>query len=219
MLVKSAFFILLAAVIPISSAEAVDIRFTYIGYHNSDLTIRLDIVDSLPADLSAHIDKGAPIAFEYRIEIWKSRPGWFDRLAGAYDLIIRLRYDTWEKKYTILKEEPIGAVEHTLGGRRETFDEISGTGRISIPLDDTSGEFYCIGKLNIKTMSFANFREVESWLKGEISSAKKPELESASNRLGEFIFNTAIRISGLKNISKEIRTEKLEMTDLPIISE
>jgi hypothetical protein len=108
------------------------------------------------------------------------------------------------------------AIEHILSENREVFDLVTSTSRVSIPLHDTSGSFYLVGKLSIKTMTISNFREVESWLKGEISGAKKPDLESASGDFGEFLFNTALKITGLQNISNEIKTKNFRIGDLPL---
>ena len=66
-------------------------------------------------------------------------------------------------------------------------------------------------------MSLSNLKEVESWLKGEISGAKKPDIKDAPDKLGEFLFNTALKISGLKNISEEIRTPFFKIEDGKVV--
>jgi hypothetical protein len=176
----------------------------------------LAVVDSLPARLIEYINKGVPVAFEYALEIWKTRRGWFDGRITESELTYRVRYDTWEKNYTVMQIKPDLTIEHILSDQREVLDLVIATRRVSIPLNDTSGTFYIVGKLSIKTMTLSNFKEVESWLKGEISGARKPDLESASDDFGDFLFNTALKITGLQNISDEIKTEKFRIGDLPL---
>lgn len=199
-----------------SSANAFDLRFRYIYYDNDSIISELVIQDSLPPEISRYIGKGIPVTFGYRVELWKSRAGWFDKLTATFESTFRLRYDTWAKRYTVIQEEADLTIEHMLSKRREATELITSTDRISLPISDTTDIFYLIGKLTIETMSLSNFKEVESWLKGEISSARKPNLESAPNKIGEFLFKTALKISGLKNISKEIKTENFRIGDLPI---
>ena len=73
-------------------------------------------------------------------------------------------------------------------------------------IKDTTGTYYIIGRLTIKMLSLSNLREIESWLKGEVSGAKRPRVKDAPDKFGEFLFNTALKISGLKDISDETRT-------------
>ncbi len=209
------FFILI--LLQFSAAFAINIEFSSIKYENEKITVKLAARDSLPDNIIGYIKKGVPITFDYKIELWKSRAGWIDKLKGNTGVEYRLRYDSWEKQYTIISQEPELTVEHTLGKEREAIEVILTTGRLSIPLKQTEGQFYIVGKLTIKTMSFSNFMEVESWLKGEISGAGKPKLKSAPNKFGEFIFNTALKISGLKNISEETRTSTFEIKDRAVI--
>jgi hypothetical protein len=106
-------------------------------------------------------------------------------------------------------------IENTLQSERETLDLLSSSGIDTMAVDDTSGVFYLVGRLTIKTMSFSNYKEVESWLKGGISNAKKPEFQDAPSKISEFVFNMALRVSGLKDISREIRSPSFKLGDLP----
>jgi len=134
-----------------------------------------------------------------------------DKLVDNVGIVYRLRYDTWEKRYTVISEQPNIAIEHILEEDREAVDLVKSSGRLMMSIDDQSGDYYIVGKLTIKTMSLSNLKEVESWLKGEISGAKKPKIRDAPDKFGEFLFNTALKVTGLKNISEEIRTPFFEI--------
>ncbi len=208
--------VLLFTIIAASPAWSIDTEFRYLEFNEGSILTDLVIVDSLPGRLVGFINKGVPVAFEYKLELWRIRQGWFDRHIANRELTYRVRYDTWEKRYTVMQIKSDLTIEHILSNTREVFDLVTKTSRVSIPLSDTSGIFYLVGKLSIKTMTISNFKEVESWLKGEISGAKKPDLESAPDDFGEFLFNTALRITGLQNISNEIKTRNFRIGDLPL---
>jgi hypothetical protein len=205
-------------VLSTNSADAIEIGFEHVGWSDDTLTAELGITDSLTARLTEYINKGVPAAFEYRIELWRSRDRWFDRQTTSLDISYKVRYDMWTKKYTVLKIDPDFVVEYVLSKQRAVFELVFSTDRIGIPIDDTSGSYYLVGKLSVKIMTLSNFREVESWLKGEISHVEKNDIKKAPDKFGEFLFNTALSVTGLKNVSLETRTVMFRLRDLPLMS-
>lgn len=200
--------------IRVPGAGATEIEFPYIMALDDSIVTGCAVLDSLPPGLLAYIDKGVPTALEYRIELWKVRRGWFDGRIDAFDMTYRIRYDIWEKKYTVIQIGPDLVIEYIMGDRREMTDLVGNCGRVSFPLDDTSATCYLIGRLSIKILTLSNLKEVESWLKGEISGAEKPDLNSASDKFGEFLFDTALKITGLQNISLKITSGNFRSGDL-----
>ena len=198
-------------------SNALDLRFSSIEFEEGEIAAKLLVSDSLPTDLVGYIKKGVPISFEYKMELWESRLGWLDKHIVNKGVTYKLRYDTWEKEYTILTEQSDMIIENNLDKDREATDLVKSSGLLKMKLKDTTGQFYITGKLTVRTMSLSNLKEVESWLKGEISGAKKPVIKDAPDKLGEFLFNTALKISGLKNISEEIRTPFFMIEDGKVV--
>jgi len=198
------------------SAEALELRFDSIGRTGDSLKIRFSSIDYGSDKLNEQIDKGIPVGIEYRLELWKVRPGWFDSQVSAIDISYRIRYDTWSKEYTVVKLDPEVIVEYSLRERREVFDLVMSDNRISLHCDGDSDKYYLTGKLTVKIMTLSNFKEVESWLKGEISDAEKPNLRETTDKVGEFLFNTALKITGLENRSKSVKSGLFELVDLPL---
>ena len=194
-------------------SKALDLKFSSIEFNDGEIGAKLLVSDSLPAELIKYIKKGVPISFEYKMELWESRSGWLDKHVENNGVTYKLRYDTWEKEYTILTEQSDMIIENHLEKDREATDLVKSSGLLKMKLKDTTGQFYITGKITIKTMSLSNLMEVESWLKGEISGAKKPDIKDAPDKFGEFLFDTALKISGLKNISEEIRTPFFKIED------
>ncbi len=200
----------------VTTSNAQNIGFSYIKYENQNILTTLSVLDSLPSALIDHIEKGVPIAFEYDIELWQYKSGWFDKLSDKLKVAIKLRFDPWEKKYSMIIQSRDLDFDNSLDDWRAVWDLLKSSGKSFLEIGDTTATYYLNGKLSIKTMSFSNYREVESWLKGEISSAQKPDLDKAPNQLGEFIFETALKITGLKNKTSEIKSEKFKISALPM---
>ncbi len=216
--VTVAFSILLFVLllIPVAVCGATEIEFPYVRSSNDTILTACVQVDSLPQRLTDYMDKGVPVSFEYEIELWKVRRGWFDGRIGSFDLEYHVRYDTWSKKYTIVQVDPNQVIEHILSDPRGLYDLISECGPVRFSADDTAASFYLVGVLSIKVLTLSSFREVESWLKGEISGAKKPDIDSAGDKFGEFLFDAALKITGFENISARTRTGDFKIEDLPL---
>jgi hypothetical protein len=200
------------------SSIAQNPQFKFIRLSKSDIQVEIVISDSLPQELLSYIDKGVPVSFDYKFELWHENPGWFDQLASENFLSAKVRYDSWEKRYSVVQTSKNLTVENELTGQREAVELLCDTGPIALSSKDTSGVFYIYGYLTIKTMSFSNYKEVESWLKGGVSDVKTPQLQDAPDKVGEFVFNMAMKMSGLKNISREISSGRFRLGDLPLLT-
>jgi hypothetical protein len=216
--VLSILFLSLLVAIPGALCKAAEIEFPYIKANADTIVTECALVDSIPQRLSDYIDKGVPVSFEYRIELWKVRRGWFDHRIGSFELNYKVRYDTWSKKYTVVQIDPHQVIEHILSDRRGLYDLVSECGPLSFLAEDTSAHLYLVGTLSIKVLTLSSFREVESWLKGEISGAKKPDIDSAGDKFGEFLFDAALKITGFENISARTRTGDFKLENLPMES-
>lgn len=211
-------FLLSAALLlfSFSISRAIELEISSVGFQEDGIDAELAVKDSLPSDLVKYMEKGVPIIFSYELELWKSRTGWIDKRVGRIEAIRKVRYDTWEKEYSIVTDFPEITIENRLDDDREALELLKTVG-LEIAIDDTAGEFYLVGKLTIKLLSLSNLKEVESWLRGELSGAKKPKIKDAPDKVGEFIFNTALKVSGLKDISDETRSPMFEINGGKIV--
>lgn len=203
-----------AIIVPGFPCEATEIEFSFIRTSGDTIVTECAQVDSLPNRLTEYVDKGVPVSFEYRVELWKVRRGWFDGRIGTFDLDYKVRYDTWSKRYTVVQIDPRQVIEHILSDRRGLYDLVSECGPLSFVAKDTSAHFYLVGRLSVRVLTLSSFKEVESWLKGEISGAERPDIDSAGDKFGEFLFDAALKITGFENISARTRTEDFKIEDL-----
>lgn len=197
-------------------AAALEPKFGPIRYDKGQVSTTVTLADSLPDQIIKYMNKGVPIAVEYNIEIWRENPGWFDRPAAKSAVLYKVRYDSWEKRYAVAQISEGLTIEHALNREREAIDLLTSSGRQQFAVTDSSQYFYLRARLIIKTMSFSNYKEVESWLRGGISEARAPNLEETPDKVGEFIFNMALKVSGLSDLTGQVKTEPFKLGDLPI---
>ena len=206
------FCILLA--LPVA-ANALQPQFAFVRYDNGKIVTSVALADSIPEQVLKYMNKGVPVAIEYAVELWKEKSEWFDSRTGHADVIYKVRYDSWEKRYAVVRISEGLVIEHSLNREREAIDLLTSSGRIKFAADDTGGHYYLRAQATIKTMSFSNYKEVESWLRGGISDARPPSLEEAPDKVGEFIFNMALKVSGISDMTGQAKTAPFKLQNLP----
>ena len=70
------------------------------------------VIEARPAQvfddrIRESLARGMPATLELHAELWRDRRGWFDRLEGATDASVRIRYEVWSDSYRL---ERIGAL-------------------------------------------------------------------------------------------------------------
>ena len=197
-----------------SDTSALEPAFDYINHDNGRLLVQVSISDSLPKEVLEYIDKGVPISLEYDIELRVEKGGWFDGLSKRVVIDYKIRYDPWDMEYTIVQSSPELIVENILDDKLEALEMIMSSGPVIFIVPDSLAGYYLIASIVIKMMSFSNFKEVESWLRGEVSNLRGPAAENEPDKIGEFIFNMALKVSGIKSHSAEIRSRKFRLDQL-----
>ncbi|HBC46834.1 MAG TPA: hypothetical protein DCZ43_07295, partial [candidate division Zixibacteria bacterium] len=134
-------------------ALALEPVFKNITTNSKSIQTTISISDSFPSELIGYINKGVPILVQYRLELWRERSGWFDKLVGASEIIYKIRFDSWDKEYAVIEDRGDLVIENTFRGEREALELLSSSGADNLLIDDTEGVFYLVGRLTIKTMS------------------------------------------------------------------
>jgi hypothetical protein len=148
---------------------------------------------------------GFPLRLHYRLELWRTRASWFDQhvTEATWDAVAH--YDPLADDFVLVRS----------GGTTARFATADALGRaLEIPYKITlapkgavgSGErFYYLCRLEVSTLNDSDLREVERWLKGEVSPAVagKGDLGDALVRGAQRIL---VRIAGLPRLTLEARS-------------
>jgi hypothetical protein len=147
---------------------------------------------------------GFPLRLHYRLELWRKRSSWFDEHSSEASWDLVARYDPLSDDFLLVRS----------GGARR-FASSDQLGRaLAIPYKITltpkgSGRFYYLCRLEVSTLNDTDLREVEQWLKGEVSPAVsgKADLGDAVVRGAQRIL---VRIAGLPRLTLETRSPLIE---------
>lgn len=129
----------------------------------------LRLYDVLDSELINSIKDGVPAMLRYRIDLWKKRGLWYDKLVASFTTTYRIEYDNWRMHYLVL--------------RADREDNLVGNGNIAeiihlacnqphlkiCPLEslDSLAEYYLNATAEIRLLTAEKIREIDQWLAGK----------------------------------------------------
>ena len=145
---------------------------------------------------------GFPLRLHYRLELWRTKSGWFDDHMSetAWDVVAH--YDPLADDFVLVRTGGIA----TRYARVEALEQA-----LQIPYKVTlapkgAGNYYYLCRLEISTLNDTDLREVQQWLKGDVS----PAVTGRGDLTGAVVLGAQrmlVRIAGLPRLTLEARSE------------
>jgi hypothetical protein len=148
---------------------------------------------------------GFPLRLHYRLELWRSRSGWFDQFVSDVPWDAVARHDPLADDFVLLRST--GTVTRYTGA-----DDLERA--LEIPyLAPTlkpkgKGNFYFVCHLEVTTLNDTDLEELTRWLKGDVSPAVSGG-GNVGDALGRGVQRLLVRIAGLPRLMLEARSETL----------
>jgi hypothetical protein len=175
---------------------------------------RLPIVRSenlLAADsrwLSA-LRSGLPVRLHYRLEIWRSREGWFDNFDRQVEWDVLVRHEPLLDQYTMLT---------LVGDRRQerryaTLDALGAALAFAYQVNirpNESGNYYYAASLQVATLSDSDLDELERFLGGDSTGAAAGN-GSFGGTVGRGATRFLLRLAGLPSLRLEARSDRFSV--------
>ncbi len=149
---------------------------------------------------------GLPVRLHYRVEVWRSRDGWFDDFARQAEWDLVVRHEPLLDQYTLL----------TLAGRRRqerryaTLDALGAALAFAYQVNvrpEESGGYYYAASLQVSTLSDSDLDELERFLAGDIGEAAQGS-EGIGDAVGRGTTRFLLRLAGLPSLRLEARSQR-----------
>jgi hypothetical protein len=182
--------------------------------------VRLEIVlarDSTPAgarnpvvrsqDLLADgrwltaLRSGLPVRLHYRIEVWRSREGWFDLFDRQTEWDVVVRHEPLLDQYTFLTITGNRVQER----RYATIDALSAALAFAYQVNvrpQNPGRYYYAASMEVSTLSDSDLDELERFLEGDLGGGG----DGIGDALGRGATRMLLRLAGLPSLRLETRT-------------
>jgi hypothetical protein len=148
---------------------------------------------------------GLPVRLHYRVEIWRSREGWFDRFERQTEWDVVLRHEPLLDQYTLLTVTGSRVQER----RYATLDALNAALGFAYQVNvrpAQRGEYYYAASLEVSTLSDSDLDELERFLEGDLGGVAQGR-EGIGDALGRGATRLLLRLAGLPRLRLEGRTE------------
>jgi hypothetical protein len=152
---------------------------------------------------------GLPVRLHYRVEVWRSRGGWFDAFERQAEWDVVLRHEPLLDQYTVLT---------LVGGRAQerryaTVDALNAALAFAYQISvrpAQAGRYYYTASLEISTLSDSDLDELQRFLEGDLDEVAQGK-ERVGDALGRGATRFLLRLAGLPSLRLEVRSTTFEV--------
>jgi hypothetical protein len=152
---------------------------------------------------------GLPIRLHYRVEVWRSRGGWFDLFERQAEWDVIVRHEPLFDQFTLLTVTGGRAQER----RYATLDALSAALAFAYLVSvqpRVPGAYYYAAVLEVSTLSDSDLDELQRFLEGDLGEVARGK-ESIGDALGRGATRFLLRLAGLPSLRLEARSEEFRV--------
>jgi len=154
----------------------------------------------------AALRSGLPVRLHYRVEVWRSREGWFDIFVRQAEWDVLVRHEPLLDQYTLLTFAGASRQER----RYATLDALGAALAFAYqvnvrPIEE--GRYYYAASLQVSTLSDSDLDELERFLTGDLRREDKSG-ENLGDALGRGATRFLLRLAGLPSLRLEARSDR-----------
>jgi hypothetical protein len=155
----------------------------------------------------AALRSGLPVRLHYRVEVWRSRDGWFDIFVRQAEWDVLVRHEPLLDQYTLLTFAGASRQER----RYATLDALGAALAFAYQVNvrpAEEGRYYYAASLQVSTLSDSDLDELERFLAGDLRQEARGG-ENLGDALGRGATRFLLRLAGLPSLRLEARSERL----------
>jgi hypothetical protein len=140
-------------------------------YEESEhLCVDFYLKNAVDRDIVTGLRDGIPALLTYKIDVWRQRLNWYDKLVKTVKYSYRMHFDTWDTLYCVSCVHEDKEEETKLSEVAELIHLVcnqKGMRACQIDNMDPDSYYYVTIAAEIQSLSAERVREIESWLGGE----------------------------------------------------
>jgi hypothetical protein len=151
---------------------------------------------------------GFPVRLHYRLEIWRSRSGWFDDLVRAEEWDVVARQDPLLDQYTVTRLVGRNRVENRYATAGALAAVLGLPYRIKVAPGE-AGTYYYVGTLEVTTLSDSDLDELQRFFKGELQPTA--DTLNSGTTVSRGARRLMLRLAGLPTLKLTGRSDRFEV--------
>jgi hypothetical protein len=151
---------------------------------------------------------GFPVRLHYRLEVWRSRAGWFDDMVRSQDWDVVARHEPLLEQFTVTRLVGRNRVENRYATPGALAAALGLPYRIKVTPTE-GGTYYYLGTLEVTTLSDSDLDELQRFFKGELQTV--PDSASDGSTVGRGARRLMLRLAGLPTLKLTGRSDRFEV--------
>lgn len=151
---------------------------------------------------------GFPVRLHYRLEVWRSRSGWFDQIERAQDWDVVARHEPLLEQFTVTRLVGRNRVENRYATPGALAAALGLPYRIKVT-PTQQGTYYYVGSLEVTTLSDSDLDELERFFRGELQAV--PDSQISGTTVGRGARRLMLRLAGLPSLKLTGRSDRFEV--------
>jgi uncharacterized protein DUF4390 len=154
----------------------------------------------------AALRSGLPVRLHYRVEVWRSREGWFDVFVRQAEWDVLVRHEPLLDQYTLLTFAGASRQER----RYATLDALGAALAFAYQVNvrpAEEGRYYYAASLQVSTLSDSDLDELERFLAGDLRREAQGG-ENLGDALGRGATRFLLRLAGLPSLRLEAQSDR-----------
>lgn len=152
---------------------------------------------------------GLPVRLHYRVEVWRSREGWFDTFTRQAEWDVLVRHEPLLDQYTLLTFVAASRQER----RYATLDALGAALAFAYQVNvrpAEAGRYYYAASLQVSTLSDTDLDELERFLAGDLGREDDGN-ENLGDALGRGATRFLLRLAGLPSLRLEAQSDRFSV--------
>jgi hypothetical protein len=160
--------------------------------------------------LTSMLGSGFPLRMHYRVELWRSRSGWFDAFERAVEWDVVVRHEPLLDQYAVNTIMPGRTRENRYTGLATLTEALDGVA-FQIAFRGTErGDYYYNASLQVSTLSDSDLDELERFLRGDLGPAAS-EGRDFGDAVGRGATRLLLKLAGLPSVRVEGRSSRFRV--------
>jgi len=153
----------------------------------------------------ATLREGLPVRLQYRLELWRSRPGWFDVLDRQLEWTVVIRHEPLLDQFSVVRLLPNRTLQNRYATPGGLASALGGGLQFQIAPRDP-GQYYYAASLSGATLSDSDLDAFERVLRGEIDPGG-----GGGGSVAQRARRLLLKLAGLPTLSLSARSETFEV--------
>jgi len=194
-------------------------EYHFIKIENDSLVFNFEVKNIFAEPVVEGLNKGMTTVLEYKIQLWKKRSLWIDKLVAEDILRFKINFDIWSKRYIVFKnKEKPGAFD--INEVKEKCQKLPHYSLCSCKDLENNKEYKIAIKVTLHPISIENYKEIQRWIVGEakeIDTEVIKQPKKAGKKAGNWVLGLVLNLSGFGDQVINARSQSFSINSHQLI--